>query len=56
MRLKNPQPVPHSCVCGNASYNAVFNYMKQNVPLDVQTSRYIVMISKMLNYQKLLRK
>lgn len=36
MRLKNPS-FP-AFICGNVPYNAVFNYMKQSVPLDVQTS------------------
>lgn len=36
MRLKNPS-FP-AFICGNAPYYAVFNYTKQSVPLDVQTS------------------
>lgn len=32
--IKEPQLVPYPCVCGNASYNVVFNYLKQNVLLD----------------------
>ena len=36
MSLKNPS-FP-AFICGNVPYNAVFNYMKQSVHLDVQTS------------------
>lgn len=36
--IKEPQLVPHPCLCGNASYDAVFNHTKQNVLLDIQTS------------------
>ena len=32
--IKEPQLAPHTCICENASHNAVFDYTKQNVLLD----------------------